>query len=38
LAILKGHSLGVNALDFSTFSNLLVSGGKDKKIAMWSIY
>jgi len=38
LAILKGHTEGVFCLDFSPLSNLMASGSKDKRIAIWSIY
>jgi len=38
LAILKYHSAEVFSIDFSQFSNLIASGSKDKRIAMWSIY
>ncbi|DBA02355.1 TPA: hypothetical protein N0F65_007174 [Lagenidium giganteum] len=38
LAILKHHTESVFAMDFSPDNALLVSGAKDKKIALWSIY
>jgi len=38
LAILPFHKESVQAIDFSTNDNLLVSGGKDAKIALWNIY
>jgi len=38
LAILKYHSEGINAIQFSPRGNLLVTGGKDCKVALWNVY
>jgi hypothetical protein len=39
LAILKGHTLGVNCVHFSpTQKSWMASGSKDKKIMLWDIY
>jgi WD40 repeat protein len=38
LAILKGHTAEVYALDLAPTGNMIASGSKDKRIALWSIY
>eukprot|EP01124_Arcella_intermedia_P002044 TRINITY_DN11125_c0_g1_i1.p1 TRINITY_DN11125_c0_g1~~TRINITY_DN11125_c0_g1_i1.p1 ORF type:complete len:365 (+),score=57.07 TRINITY_DN11125_c0_g1_i1:157-1095(+) len=38
LAILKFHQENVDAFQFSSFDNLVVTGSKDGKIALWNLY
>jgi len=38
LAILKYHSEGINCIEFCSNGNLLATGGKDSKVALWNLY
>lgn len=38
LAILKYHNEGVNTVEFSSSGNVIATGGRDSKVALWNLY